>query len=173
MMHFPEKVRFRTLLWVFGFMACTMLPVRAAMPAVGQKAADFTLRASSGQNIKLSEQRGKVVMINFWATWCAPCREEMPHLNKLHEQYRKAGFVLLGVNVDDKAAAAEAMARELKIVFPVLFDTDKQVSRRYDVDAMPSTLLIDRDGKVRYIFRGYRSGTEQRYDAAIRELIKQ
>ena len=65
------------------------------------------------------------------------------------------------------------MARELKIVFPVAFDSDKQVSRRYDVDAMPSTVLIDRDGKVRHIFRGYRAGTEQRYETAIRELIRQ
>lgn len=155
-------------LWLSG-----VAPVLAALPAIGQKAPDFTLRANTGKNLKLSELRGQVVMINFWATWCAPCREEMPHLNKLHEQYRKAGFALLGVNVDDKAATAEAMARELKVVFPVLFDTDKQVSRRYDVDAMPSTVLIDRDGKVRHIFRGYRTGTEQRYETAIRELIRQ
>jgi peroxiredoxin len=152
---------------------CGVAPVAAAMPVIGQKAPDFTLRANTGKNLKLSELRGQVLMINFWATWCAPCRQEMPHLNRLHEQYRKAGFVLLGVNVDDKAMAAEAMVRELNIVFPVVFDTDKQVTRRYDVDAMPSTVLIDRDGKVRHIFRGYRTGTEHRYEAAIRELIRQ
>ncbi len=163
----------RHLLPVLVLAIVPAAPVVAAMPTIGQQAPDFTLRASNGKNLKLSELRGNVVMINFWATWCAPCRQEMPHLNRFHEQYHKAGFVLLGVNVDDQAASAEAMARELKIAFPVLFDADKQVSRRYDVDAMPSTVLIDRDGKVRQIFRGYRAGTEQRYEAAIRELIKQ
>ena len=146
---------------------------QAAMPKVGTLAPDFTLKTSNGKNLKLSEHRGEVVMINFWATWCGPCRQEMPLLNRLHEQYRKAGFTLLGVSVDDKPQAAQDMARQLGVGFPVLFDTDKQVSRRYDVDAMPSTLLIDRDGKVRYIHRGFLPGYEARYEAQIKELLKQ
>jgi peroxiredoxin len=165
-----HRVRLLPLLCLLLAWAGTAM---AAIPAIGQKAPDFTLRASTGKNLKLSELRGQVVMINFWASWCAPCRQEMPHLNRFYEQYRKAGFTLLGVNVDDQAAVAEGMARDLNIVFPVLFDSNKQVSRRYDVDAMPSTVLIDRDGKVRHVFRGYRTGTEQHYEAAIRELIKQ
>ena len=159
--------------WAAALFSVCVLPAVGAMPPIGQKAPDFTLRTNAGKNQKLSELRGQVVMINFWATWCPPCREEMPHLNRLYDQYRKTGFVLLGVNVDDNAQQAQDMARELQIAFPVLFDTTKQVSRRYDVDAMPSTVIVDRDGKVRYIFRGYRPGTEQRYDAAIREMIKQ
>ena len=146
---------------------------QAAMPKVGTVAPDFTLKSSNGKNLRLSEHRGEVVMINFWATWCGPCREEMPLLNRLHEKYRKAGFTLLGVNVDDKPQAAKDMARQLGIGFPVLFDSDKQLSRRYDIDAMPSTLLIDRDGKVRYIHRGYRPGDETRYEEKIKELLKQ
>ena len=146
---------------------------QAAMPKVGTVAPDFTLKSSNGKNLRLSEHRGEVVMINFWATWCGPCREEMPLLNRLHEKYRKAGFTLLGVSVDDKPQAAKDMARQLGIGFPVLFDDDKQLSRRYDIDAMPSTLLIDRDGKVRYIHRGYRPGYETRYEEQIKELLKQ
>lgn len=145
----------------------------AAMPSAGSIAPGFTLKSNSGKNLKLGDFRGQVVMINFWATWCGPCRQEMPHLNRLHERYRKAGFVLLGVNIDDQPKAARDMAQRLGVVFPVLFDTDKRVSRLYDVAAMPSSLLIDRDGRVRYVHLGYRSGYEIQYDTQIRELLKQ
>lgn len=146
---------------------------QAAMPAVGGVAPDFTLKSNSGKNLKLSEFRGQVVMINFWATWCGPCRQEMPLLNRIQEQYRKAGFILLGVNIDDRPEAAQAMAKNLGVNFPILFDTEKRVSRFYDVNAMPSTLLVDRDGKVRYVHLGYRPGYETRYEAQVRELLKQ
>jgi peroxiredoxin len=161
------------LAMVFAVLQLAAAPAPAAMPAIGSLAPDFTLHTSTGKNLKLSEQRGQVVMINFWATWCGPCRQEMPHLNRLHEQYRKAGFTLLGVNVDDRPGAAQEMANQLGVTFPLLFDTDKQVSRRYDAGAMPCTLLIDRDGKVHSIHRGYRPGFEKRYETEIRELIKQ
>lgn len=162
--------------WFLLAAACLWLisvPVPAAMPALGSVAPDFTLRSQDGKNLKLSEHRGQVVMINFWATWCAPCRQELPLLNRLYEQYRKAGFILLGVNVDDQPKAALDMARQFKLSFPVLLDSKKQVSRRYDIDGMPSTLLIDRDGKVFSIHRGYRAGYETRYEAEIRQLLKQ
>jgi peroxiredoxin len=135
-------------------------------------APDFTLRAMSGPNVRLQELRGKVVMVNFWATWCGPCRQEMPHLNRLHEKYSRSGFVLLGLNVDDDPQNAAAVAAKLGIQFPVLLDTDKQVSDRYDLKAMPSTYLIDRDGKVRFMHRGYLSGYEEQYEKQIRELLK-
>lgn len=146
---------------------------QAAMPVVGGVAPDFTLKSNNGKNLKLSEFRGQVVMINFWATWCGPCRQEMPLLNRLQEQYRQAGLMLLGVNIDDRPDAARDMARILGVSFPILFDTEKRVSRLYDVNAMPSTLLIDRDGKVRYIHLGYRPGYEARYESQVRELLKQ
>ena len=146
---------------------------QAAMPAIGSAAPDFTLKSSTGRNLKLSEHRGEVVMINFWATWCGPCRQEMPLLNRIHEKYRKAGLTLLGVNIDDNSANALAMVKKLGVTFPVLFDAEKRISRLYDVDGMPSTLLIDRDGKVRYIHRGYRAGYEERYETQVRELLKQ
>lgn len=157
--------------------ALTMLLATAAsqasMPAIGSLAPNFTLKSSTGSNLKLSEHRGEVIMINFWATWCGPCRQEMPLLNRIHEQYRKAGFTLLGVNIDDRPDVALNMAKKLGVTFPVLFDTGKRVSRLYDVNAMPSTVLIDRDGKVRYIHLGYRAGYETKYESQIRELLKQ
>ena len=135
-------------------------------------APDFTLHAMGGPNLRLQEQRGRVVMVNFWATWCAPCRQEMPHLNRLYEKYRGAGFVLLGVNVDDDTGKAAEVAAKLGVTFPVLLDTQKSVSKLYDVSTMPSTMLIDRDGKVRYVHRGYLAGYEDNYEKQIRELLK-
>jgi peroxiredoxin len=147
----------------------------AAIPAVAPAAPapDFTLRTMGGPNLRLAEQRGQVVMVNFWATWCGPCRQEMPHLNRLYEKYRSAGFVLLGVNVDDDVRNATEVAGKLRVTFPVLLDTDKKVSRLYDMSSMPSTIVIDREGRVRYIHRGYRDGYEATYDQQIRALLKE
>jgi peroxiredoxin len=136
-------------------------------------APDFTLRTMSGPNLRLQEQRGQVVLVNFWATWCGPCRQEMPHLNRLYDKYRTSGFQLLGVNIDDDARAATELATRLGVKFPVLLDTDKKASRLYDMSAMPATVVIDRDGRVRYIHRGYRDGFEKTYEQQIRELLKE
>jgi len=145
-----------------------------ALPAIAPASAapDFTLRSLGGPNLRLAEQRGRVVMINFWATWCGPCRQEMPQLSKLYDKYRASGFVLLGVNVDDDVRNATQVAARLGVSFPVLLDTDKTVSKLYDLSTMPSTVLVDRDGKVRYVHRGYLSGYEDTYDRQLRELLK-
>jgi peroxiredoxin len=146
----------------------------AALPAIAPATAapDFTLRTMTGPNMRLNEQRGRVVMVNFWATWCGPCREEMPQLNRLYERYKAAGFVLLGVNVDDDSKKAADVAAKLGVTFPVLLDSDKIVSKLYDLNTMPSTVIIDRSGKVRYVHRGYLAGTEADYEKQIRELLK-
>ncbi len=152
-----------------------LLGAAPAWPAVqpSMPAPDFTLRSMAGPNLRLGEQRGQVVMVNFWATWCGPCRQEMPHLNKLYDKYRDAGFVLLGVNIDDNAAKATELAGKLGLTFPVLLDTDKTVSKLYDIGSMPATVVIDREGRVRHLHRGYREGVELAYDQQIRALLKE
>ncbi|GBF30790.1 thiol-disulfide oxidoreductase ResA [bacterium MnTg04] len=155
---------------------CLLLPLTNAAGVtgmVGQPAPDFALKSLDGENLRLSEFRGEVVMINFWATWCGPCRQEMPLLEELYRRYKKVGFRLLGVNIDDDLRSAIKMVDVLGVSFPVLLDERKQVSRLYDVNAMPATLLIDRSGIVRYIHHGYRSGYEQSYVDEIRELLKE
>ena len=149
------------------------LAAQAAAPAANSRAPDFTLHAADGRNVRLEELRGQVVLVNFWATWCGPCRQEMPRLNELYTRYRASGVVLLGVNIDDDPATALATAQKLNVAFPVLLDTDKKVSKLYDLSTMPSTVVIDRDGKVRYVHRGYREGTESEYEQAIRGLLKE
>ena len=145
---------------------------QSSLPAA-RGAPDFTLRSADGPAVRLQEQRGRVVMVNFWATWCGPCRQEMPHLNRLYGKYRDAGFTLLGVNIDEDQGKAVSLASRLGLQFPVLLDTDKKVSRLYDLSTMPSTVLIDRDGRVRYVHLGYREGYETTYDRQIRELLKE
>jgi peroxiredoxin len=154
-----------------GIAACVSLGAAAAL--VGTGAPDFTLQTAAGSNLRLTEQRGQVVMLNFWATWCGPCKQEMPHLNKLYEKYHASGFVLLGMNIDDDPRTAIATAAKLGVHFPVLLDTDKKVSRLYDLSEMPSTVLIDRDGRVRFIHLGYHDGYEDAYDQQIRALLKE
>ncbi len=144
-----------------------------AAATVQAPAPDFTLRSTEGRNLRLHEQRGQVVLVNFWASWCGPCRQEMPHLNRLHDAYRRAGFVLLGVNIDEDAALAATTAARWGLRFPVLLDTDKTVVRLYDLGSMPATVLIDRDGRVRHLHRGYRDGVESLYEQQLRELVKE
>jgi peroxiredoxin len=145
----------------------------AASDLAGQPAPDFALKSSTGENLRLSEYRGDVVMINFWATWCGPCRQEMPLLDQLYSRYERVGFSLLGVNIDDDSSRAMDMIRELGVSFPVLFDVRKEVSKLYNVDAMPVTVLVDREGNVRHIHKGYKPGYEDKYLDQIRSLLRE
>jgi peroxiredoxin len=140
---------------------------------VGQRAPDFALRSLGDVNTRLSEYVGEVVLVNFWATWCGPCREEMPELNQLYEKYRRAGLVMFGVNMDDTRERAAEMGQTLKISYPLLLDLQNEVSRRYGVETMPLTVLIDREGTIRYVSDGYKPGYEKRYAAQIRELLNE
>ncbi len=134
---------------------------------------DFTLKSNTGKNIRLAELRGNVVMLNFRASWCAPCRKEMPLLDVLYRHYEAAGFTLLGVNVEKDPAEGDKIIEELGVTFPILYDTESDVSRAYDVDAMPTTIMIDKSGAIRYVNRGYRAGDEEKYRKQIKELIRE
>lgn len=158
-------------------LGATLCLLATAIPAssslTGQAAPDFALKSASGSNLRLSEYRGDVVMINFWATWCGPCRQEMPLLDDLYNRYERVGFKLLGVNIDDDASRAMEMVEELGVSFPVLFDDSKEVSRLYQVEAMPVTVLVDRSGTVRHVHLGYKPGYEQKYLTEIRSLLRE
>lgn len=156
-----------------GMRLLFIILVGAAFMAQAEPAPDFTLKSDTGENLRLSEQRGKVVMINFWASWCAPCREEMPLLDELYERYEQAGFTLFGINVEQNPEAAQKFLADVGVSFPILFDPQSEVSREYQVRAMPTTVMVDRDGQVRYVNRGFREGDEEKYREQIRELIRE
>ena len=136
-------------------------------------APDFTLKSDSGKNLKLSEHRGEVVLINFWASWCGPCRQEMPLLSELHDKYKSLGFTVLGVNVEQDSSDAKKLLKDMPGSVPVLFDNNSTVSKQYDVVAMPSTVLVDRNGKMRYLHKGYKPGEEDIYLEMVRSLIRE
>ena len=159
---------------IFGLVICIFAAsTLAASGMEGQPAPDFALKSSSGENMRLSEHRGDVVMINFWATWCGPCRQEMPLLDELYTRYQRVGFNLLGVNIDDDSRRAMKMIEELGVSFPVLFDARKEVSKLYSVEAMPVTVLVDREGNVRHVHNGYKPGYEEKYQDQIRSLLRE
>ena len=136
-------------------------------------APSFTLTTLGGQPSGLSAYKGQVVMVNFWATWCGPCQQEMPLLDQMYKKYKPAGFTLIGVNVDKEAPPVKQLLERKPVSFPVLLDPANQVSKAYHVDEMPSSVIIDRKGQIRYIHRGYKPGDENDYQDRIRQLIRE
>ncbi len=136
-------------------------------------APDFTLTTLDGDKVKLSDLKGQVVMINFWASWCGPCRQEMPLLNDIYAGYKKAGFVLLGVNLDESADDAKDFLKKTPVNFPVLLDSQGKVADLYKNQAMPSSYFVDRKGNLVHLHQGYKPGEEAEYKRVIKKLLAQ
>lgn len=145
---------------------------------------DFTLQSNKGGNLRLNELRGEVIMLNFWATWCGPCRQEMPEMEKLYNKYKKAGFTILAVNVEDSgnSKTKEKIAKFIndnQLSFPILYDNQKQVVTELENQflrknmAMPTTVFIDRDGNTRFLHEGYKPGDEAKHKKFIKTLIRE
>ncbi|MBL4794534.1 MAG: TlpA family protein disulfide reductase [Pseudomonadales bacterium] len=140
---------------------------------ISGKASNFTLTNAQGKQESLSDHLGEVVMVNFWASWCGPCREEMPVLDALYKKYNYLGFTILGINVEEDSNKAREMLKDIPVTFPILFDSKSVVSDLMAVDAMPTTVLIDRKGNKRFLHRGYKAGYENTYDQQIRSLVRE
>ena len=164
----PRRSALRTAAVAAFAIACTAL-----MGASNGPAPAFSLPARSGGTVSLESLKGQVVMINFWASWCGPCRQEMPLLDQMHKKYESLGFKLLGVNVESDTKDAELWLTKTPVSFPILYDRENKVSQLYSVNAMPSTVFIDRKGNVRYLHRGYKAGDESEYLNQIRTLLKE
>ena len=153
--------------------AALLLALPTLATGSASAAPPFTLAARGGRDVSLAQYRGQVVMINFWASWCGPCRQEMPLLEGIYKKYRSAGFTMLGVNVEPDSKAADEWLKQTPVSFPILYDRDSKVSKLYDVAGMPSTVIIDRSGKLRMLHRGYKPGDENEYLDSIRALIRE
>ncbi len=140
---------------------------------VSGPAPDFTLPDSQGNPMSLKDFRGEVVMINFWASWCIPCRQEMPFLEKLYQRYKDLGFTIIGINVEEDTQMAHAMLKKIPVSFPILFDQKNDVSKLYQVSGMPTTILIDKDGNKRFEHKGYMPGIEEKYKKQVKALIRE
>jgi peroxiredoxin len=164
---------FRLNKWMRGAAVAAALAITTTVGASASMAPSFSLPSRSGDTVSLAQLKGKVVMLNFWASWCGPCRQEMPLLDSMYKRYSSLGFTLVGVNVDANSKDAEAWLSKTPVSFPVLFDRESKVSAMYDVKAMPSTVFIDRKGNVRALHKGYKAGDEGEYLNQIRALLKE
>ena len=158
----------------FGLLAASaMVLAGAASAAVDPPAPAFSLPARGGATIDLAQYKGQVVMINFWASWCVPCRQEMPLLDSIYKKYKPLGFTLLSVNVEPEQKDAENFLKQTPVTFPVAFDAKSQVSSLYNVQGMPTTVFIDRKGNVRLMHVSYKTGDENLYMDQIRSLLRE
>jgi len=137
--------------------------------AIGAPAPDFTLSLLDGGELSLAEQRGLVVVVNFWASWCPPCRDEAPALERVWREYEDKGVVFVGVNVNDVTDNAMAFIEEFDITYPNGPDPYSRISRAYHVTGVPETFLIARDGRLAKWYRG--PVTEAGLKAALEELL--
>jgi peroxiredoxin len=147
--------------------------VTAATQLTGAEAPDFVLKSVSGDNLRLSEYRGEVVMLSFWATWCGDCRAQLEELASMHSRYQDAGVELLAVSLDQNEKQAGDLAAKLHVAYPVLHDGSGDVGRLYDVTKLPVMVLIDRSGTVREVFEGYRRGNEATYLERVQALLRE
>jgi peroxiredoxin len=136
---------------------------------IGMEAPDFTLSDPSGQTVHLRDLRGKVVVVDFWATWCGPCRELMPHIQKMHEQLAAQGLTILGLDVGEEADRVAMFAKQQSYTFRLLLDAEPQVTSRYFVTALPTTFVIDRAGRI--AFRGMGLDNPAEFQAAVENAL--
>lgn len=151
--------------------AVMMLSAPAWAATASAPGPSFTLASRDGKTVSLKQFKGDVVMINFWASWCGPCRQEMPLLDSIYKQYKDLGFVLLGVNVEPNSKAANKWLEKTPVSYPILYDTHSTVSRLYRVQGMPTTVILGRKGNIRFVHQGYVPGDENAYLNSIRALL--
>lgn len=152
--------------------AALAVSMTAATPGL-PVAPDFKLANRAGGETSLAALRGQVVMINFWASWCGPCRQEFPALDQIYSRYKPMGFALVAINVESEKSDAERFLGQRPVSFPILFDPDNKVSGSYGVSAMPTTVLVDRQGRVRWQHRAYKPGDEAQYVEQVRAALRE
>ena len=156
-----------SLVTVFSILSSTALALDA-----GTKMPALALTDLTGKPIAAKDLAGKVVIIDFWASWCAPCKQELPALEALYKKYKAQGLVVIGVSVDNELANATALAKSLKLSFPSTHDAKHAVADQFDPPRMPSSYVIDQKGIVRHVHEGFRAGDEAAIEREIRTLLK-
>jgi cytochrome c biogenesis protein CcmG/thiol:disulfide interchange protein DsbE len=146
------------LVWIFASVDREGTSTAGEIPAPrkGFLAPDFSLKTPEGPTLTLSEFRGQAVLVNLWATWCPPCRAEMPAIQKLYEEYKDQGLVVLAVNMtyQDNAAAVVPFTHEHSLTFPILIEDSGEMARKYDLRSLPSSFFINRNGIVQEVVVG-------------------
>ncbi|SJM92698.1 TlpA family protein disulfide reductase [Crenothrix polyspora] len=155
-------------------LALAMLAITTSADAteIGQSAPQFTLPTlQQGQPTALKEKLGKVIYLDFWASWCAPCRTSFPLLNKLHEKLKAQGFEVIAVNLDEDKAKAEKFIQEIPVGFTVLHDSKGEWADQYVVESMPTSFIIDKKGVVQHIHHGFTATDIDELEKKVSELL--
>jgi len=153
---------------IFGLWALALAP---GQPGVGSQAWDFTLESFDGEKVSLHDFSGKVVFLNFWASWCKPCGEEIPMLDMLQKVYMKEKFAVISVNVDNNKENALRFIEKHNIRVRSVWDKEKQVVASYDVETMPTSFILDGNGKIRYVHSGFKAEDYSRYKQEIENIL--
>lgn len=138
---------------------------------MGSAAPNFKLPGLSGESVDLQSYRGKVVLVDFWATWCTPCQDSMPFLESLYQRYRDKGFLVVGVNIDAFSEAVPEFLRYYPVSYKILLDSDNRVMRTYGVYGLPNMFLVDREGRIREHWIGFETSLEPLINAHVQSLI--
>lgn len=156
---------------VAGLLSVLSMPLWAV--EVGQSAPDFKLSLLDGsKSVKLSDYRGQVVYLDFWASWCGPCRQSLPAMNSLQTELFRKGFTVLAVNVDEDANAAKAFLKQFPVNYPVVADAQGATPDKFGLQGMPTSYLIDKNGKIALVHQGYKEGDLNEIRQAATQLLK-
>ena len=154
------------------FLSASAVAAQAAAE-VGRAAPAFELALADGTLVGPHQWRGQVVYLDFWASWCGPCRQSFPWMGDLHRRYGPQGLTVVGVNVDTRLADAQAFLKAVPAPFPIVYDAAGKTPRSYAIKAMPTSILIGRDGRVRQIHAGFRPSDTVALEAAIAQALKE
>lgn len=156
------------LIWVFLLTQCAK-----EKKSPSALAPDFTLKTLDGEEIILSQLKGKVVLLDFWATWCGPCREAIPHLIQLYKAYRENGFEVIGMSLDKgDGAVVRNFAKSMDIPYPIVM-APEEVVRNYRVTSIPTTFILDKEGKIRQRITGFNSAISQQMNSLVTDLTSE
>lgn len=172
-MNYVNVMDMRRLLLGVAFCMAIAPGIALRAAAIGDAAPAFTLPDRDAKAVSLASLRGQVVYLDFWASWCGPCRKSFPWMNAMQQKYGSAGLVVVAVNVDKRIADANRFLALVPARFSTVFDDSGATPEAYGVKAMPSSLLIDRNGKVALVEEGFRDERRAELEARIRALLAQ
>jgi cytochrome c biogenesis protein CcmG, thiol:disulfide interchange protein DsbE len=152
--------------FVLGWFAAPALALEA-----GARLPEIGLTDMRGTRVDAASLKGKVVIVDFWASWCAPCKEEMPVLERLYKKYKSRGLVVVGVSVDQELANVKSFLKQLPVSFNIVHDADHKVAGRFKPPRMPSSYVVDRNGIVRHVHAGFRDGDAAKIEAEVLALL--
>lgn len=133
---------------------------------------NFSIQLPDKNKFELSQQKGKVILINFWASYCSPCIAEMEDLDKLYKKFKKDGFLVLALSFDKKQVIIDEIQKKLELTYPVLIDKDQEIAKKYNVATIPTSIIIDKKGKIFQVFKGKREWMDKSLVKMIELLIK-